>query len=35
VWTVNDANAARRFWAGGVAAVLTDDPGAMLRARQG
>jgi glycerophosphoryl diester phosphodiesterase len=33
VWTVNDAAQARRLWAGGVAGIITDDPGAMLRAR--
>ena len=32
-WTVNDPAVARRFWAGGVAAIVTDDPAAMVRAR--
>ena len=35
VWTVNDPQQAQRYWAGGVAAILTDDPGLMLRARRG
>jgi glycerophosphoryl diester phosphodiesterase len=35
VWTVNDPGEARRYWAGGVAAILTDDPGLMLRTRRG
>jgi glycerophosphoryl diester phosphodiesterase len=30
VWTVNDPALARRLWAGGVNAVLSDDPGTML-----
>ncbi len=33
VWTVNDPALASRFWAAGVAAILTDDPAAMLRIR--
>jgi len=33
VWTVNDPGEARRLWAGGVAGIVTDDPGAMIRAR--
>lgn len=33
VWTVNDPAEAARFWAAGVAAILTDDPAAMLRVR--
>jgi glycerophosphoryl diester phosphodiesterase len=33
VWTVNDPALATRFWAAGVAAILTDDPSAMLRVR--
>jgi glycerophosphoryl diester phosphodiesterase len=33
VWTVNDAEAAQRLWLGGVAAIVTDDPAAILRAR--
>lgn len=33
VWTVNDPGAARAFWEGGVSAIVTDDPGAILRAR--
>ncbi len=32
VWTVNDAARARVLWGWGVAAVITDDPGALLRA---
>jgi glycerophosphoryl diester phosphodiesterase len=35
VWTVNDPLEAQRYWAGGVAAILTDDPALMLRARRG
>jgi glycerophosphoryl diester phosphodiesterase len=35
VWTVNDPYEAQRYWAGGVAAILTDDPGLMLRAKRG
>jgi len=30
VWTVNDPRLARRLWAGGVNAILSDDPGTML-----
>lgn len=33
VWTINDPGQATRFWAAGVAAILTDDPAAMLRVR--
>jgi glycerophosphoryl diester phosphodiesterase len=33
VWTVNDPAVARRLWAGGVAGIITDDPGLMLRTR--
>lgn len=33
VWTVNDAPTAERYWGAGVAAIITDDPGAMLRVR--
>lgn len=33
VWTVNDPRYARALWLGGVAAIVTDDPGAMLRAK--
>lgn len=33
VWTVNDPALAVRFWVAGVAAILTDDTAAMLRAR--
>lgn len=33
VWTVNDPALATRFWGAGVAAILTDDPAAMLRVR--
>lgn len=35
VWTVNDQATARRYWEGGVTGIVTDDPAAMLRARQG
>jgi glycerophosphoryl diester phosphodiesterase len=35
VWTVNDPQEAQRYWTGGVAAILTDDPGLMLRAKRG
>ena len=35
VWTVNDPATARRYWEAGVLAILTDDPAAILRARQG
>lgn len=35
VWTVNDAATATRFWEAGVAGIVTDDPAAMLRVRQG
>ena len=31
VWTVNDPAEAVRFWRAGVAAIITDDPAAMLR----
>lgn len=33
VWTVNDPDVARAYWRGGVSGIVTDDPGAMLRAR--
>lgn len=33
VWTVNDPTAARTLWAAGVSGIITDDPGAILRAR--
>lgn len=33
VWTVNDPVEAGRFWDAGVNAILTDDPGAILRTR--
>jgi len=33
VWTVNDPVLASRFWEGGVAGIVTDDPAAILRAR--
>jgi glycerophosphoryl diester phosphodiesterase len=33
VWTVNDPVVARTLWHGGVAGIVTDDPGAILRAR--
>ena len=35
VWTVNDAVAAKEFWNAGVTGIVTDDPAAMVRARQG
>lgn len=34
VWTVNDPALARSLWAGGVAGIITDDPAAILRARE-
>ena len=34
LWTVNDANAAVRFWQRGVRGILSDDPGAMIEARR-
>lgn len=33
VWTVNDPVVALRYWRGGVTGIVTDDPGAMVRAR--
>jgi glycerophosphoryl diester phosphodiesterase len=33
VWTVNDPAVARRLWADGVNGIISDDPGAILRAR--
>lgn len=33
VWTVNDPAVAQRLWAVGVAGIITDDPGLMLRTR--
>src|SRR4051812_34175134 len=33
VWTVNDPSLARKLWNGGVAGIVTDDPGAIVRAR--
>ncbi|HYC50216.1 MAG TPA: glycerophosphodiester phosphodiesterase family protein [Gemmatimonadaceae bacterium] len=33
VWTVNDPGQARSLWHAGVAAIVTDDPAAILRAR--
>ena len=33
VWTVNDPALARRLWNSGVNGIISDDPGAMLRAR--
>lgn len=33
VWTVNDPAMARRLWAVGVAGIISDDPGAILRTR--
>jgi glycerophosphoryl diester phosphodiesterase len=35
LWTVNDPAAARSYWDAGVAGIVTDDPAAMIRARQG
>lgn len=35
VWTVNAPSVARRLWAAGVAGIITDDPGLMLRVREG
>ncbi|MBW7935037.1 MAG: glycerophosphodiester phosphodiesterase [Gemmatimonadaceae bacterium] len=32
-WTVNDPAVARRLWAGGVNAILSDDPGTMIALR--
>lgn len=34
VWTVNDPARARRYWEAGIVGIVTDDPAAMLRARQ-
>jgi glycerophosphoryl diester phosphodiesterase len=34
VWTVNDPAVARALWRGGVAGIVTDDPAAMIRARE-
>ena len=34
VWTVNDPRDAERLWASGVSAVISDDPGTMMRLRQ-
>ncbi|HEY8175976.1 MAG TPA: glycerophosphodiester phosphodiesterase family protein [Gemmatimonadaceae bacterium] len=34
VWTVNEPAVARALWRGGVAGIVTDDPAAMLRARE-
>ncbi len=33
VWTVNDPAMARRLWSLGVAGIITDDPGSILRTR--
>jgi len=33
VWTVNDPAEARSLWASGIAAIVSDDPAAILRAR--
>lgn len=33
VWTVNDAEKARRLWGKGVCGILSDDPGTILEAR--
>ncbi|MEK7401028.1 MAG: glycerophosphodiester phosphodiesterase family protein [Gemmatimonadota bacterium] len=33
VWTVNDPAEAARLWHGGVSAIISDDPGAILRAK--
>jgi glycerophosphoryl diester phosphodiesterase len=35
VWTVNAPEVAAALWAAGVAGIVTDDPGAMLRRRDG
>jgi glycerophosphoryl diester phosphodiesterase len=35
VWTVNDTAVAARLWASGVSGIVTDDPGTMLRLRDG
>ena len=35
VWTVNDRVLARSLWHAGVTGIVTDDPAAMLRAREG
>jgi glycerophosphoryl diester phosphodiesterase len=34
VWTVNEPDVARALWRAGVAGIVTDDPAAMLRARE-
>jgi glycerophosphoryl diester phosphodiesterase len=34
VWTVNDPAVAHALWRGGVTGIVTDDPAAMLRARE-
>jgi len=34
VWTVNEPARARRYWLGGVAGIITDDPAAMIRERR-
>jgi glycerophosphoryl diester phosphodiesterase len=34
VWTVNDPARARRLWAAGVTGIISDDPAAILRARE-
>jgi glycerophosphoryl diester phosphodiesterase len=33
VWTVNDPAEAAKYWAAGATAIITDDPGAILRAK--
>ena len=33
VWTVNDVQVATALWRAGIAGIITDDPGTMLRAR--
>jgi glycerophosphoryl diester phosphodiesterase len=33
VWTVNDPAEATKYWHGGVSAIITDDPAAILRAK--
>ncbi|HEX7938230.1 MAG TPA: glycerophosphodiester phosphodiesterase family protein, partial [Gemmatimonadaceae bacterium] len=33
VWTVNDAAEAAALWRGGVSAIISDDPAAILRAK--
>jgi glycerophosphoryl diester phosphodiesterase len=35
VWTVDDPAVARRYWAGGVSAIISNDPARILAARAG